>query len=256
MIHCDHLEFSYNGTPILRDITFDIQPGEFLGIIGPNGSGKTTLLKLISGLLDYTQGGMTLEGTEIKKMSRKVIAQKIAILPQETHIPFSFSALEVVLMGRAPHLGTFSFETEADVNIAMTAMQLTEVDHLKHRSINDLSGGEKQRVILARALAQQSPILLLDEPTAHLDIKHQIDIHNLVKKLNQEKKMTVVNILHDLNLASLYCHKVIMLKAGRIAHYGTPEAVMTKEAIEDVFDTQVQVGYNEAIKRPYYLPLV
>ena len=255
MIEVKNLHFSYDQTPILQDISLTIEKGAFVGIVGPNGSGKTTLLKLMAGLLKGFQGNILLEGMDIHHWTRKQIALHISMVPQDTIIPFSFTALEIVLMGRSPHLKTFAFETQKDVAIALEAMSLTGVHDLAHRSIEELSGGEKQRVILARALAQQSPILLLDEPTSHLDIKHQIDIHNLVKKLNKEKGITIINILHDLNLTSHYCEEVIMLKNGRVCHRGPPHQVMTQETIQEVFDTPVQVGHNKKTGQPYYLPV-
>ena len=254
MIKIQHLHFSYDKTPILKDISLSLPKGGFLGIIGPNGSGKTTLLKIIAGLLKNYRGEMTLEGKSLSFLSRQEIAQKIAVVPQDTSIPFSFTALEIVLMGRTPHLKLFAFETQRDVDIALKAMELTEVRHLAHRLMDDLSGGEKQRVIVARALAQQAPILLLDEPTAHLDIKHQIDIHNLVQRLNRDKGITIINVLHDLNLASIYCPEVLMLKEGSIGFHGPTKKVMTQDNIEKIFEAKIYVGQNKDTGQSYYLP--
>lgn len=257
MIELKNISFSYDGTSdVLRDISLKIGRGEFVGILGPNGSGKTTLLKLISGTLKVRDGKLVLDGKDMNNMRHKERARTVAVVPQETSIPFSFSALEVVLMGRAPHLPPFGFEKKADIVIAKNAMEATDVSELAARSIEELSGGEKQRVIVARALAQEPKLLLLDEPTTFLDIRHQMDLYRIVKKRNKEEGLTVVTVLHDINLASTFCDRIIFLKKGAIVADGSPHEVIKYAKIKDVFETEVYVGINDLTGMPYYVPFL
>ncbi len=255
MIELQNISFSYDDGPhALRGISLKVGKGEFVGILGPNGSGKTTLLKIISGILKAQRGALFLEGRPFEKVQHKNRAKFIAVVPQETSIPFSFSAVEVVLMGRAPYLKPFGFETKADIVIAKNAMSATDVSHLSERNIQELSGGEKQRVIVARALAQEPQLLLLDEPTTFLDIKHQMELYRLVKKRNEEDGLTVITVLHDINLASTFCDRIIFLKQGQIVADGTPHDVIKYAKIKEVFDTEVYVGINDLTGMPYYVP--
>jgi len=257
MIELKNISFSYDDGPaVLRHLSLKITKGEFVGILGPNGSGKTTLLKIISGTLKPQKGEMTLDGRSIETVRRKDRAKFIAVVPQETSIPFSFSALEVVLMGRAPYLPPFGFETKEDIAVAKSAMSATDVSSMAERNIQELSGGEKQRVIVARALAQEPRLLLLDEPTTYLDIKHQMDLYRLVKKRNEEDGLTVITVLHDINLASTFCDRIIFLKHGGIVADGTPHDVIKYAKIKEVFDTEVYVGINDLTGMPYYVPFL
>jgi iron complex transport system ATP-binding protein len=236
--------FRYAKDWVLKDVSFQISEGEFLGIIGPNGSGKTTLLKIIDRILMPQEGGIWLNGESINEMKRDALARMIAVVPQDSPITFSFSVKEIVLMGRAPHLGRLRFEGKRDYEIAHRAMEVTDTLPFADRSINELSGGERQRILIARALAQQPQIILLDESTAFLDIKHQIDFFDLIKTLNRKEGMTVISVTHDINLASLYCDRMILLNAGNIHCMGTPNEVITEPNIKEVYETDVSVDRN------------
>jgi iron complex transport system ATP-binding protein len=247
--------FRYPGREVFRDLTLSLAEGEILGLIGPNSSGKTTLLKLIDGILGPQQGKILLEGKDLRSVPRSLVARKVAVVPQEMEVPFSFTAGEIVLMGRAPYLGRFSWEKRRDLEIAREGMALTDVSELENRPFWELSQGEKQRVLMARALAQEPKVILLDEPTSHLDINHQVEFHDLIRQLNIEKNLTVLNISHDLNLAAEYCHRIIMLHRGSIHTMGTPSAVITEENIRRVYETTVIVDRNPISGAPLVIPL-
>ncbi|HAJ56248.1 MAG TPA: heme ABC transporter ATP-binding protein [Candidatus Omnitrophica bacterium] len=253
LISTENLTGGYGKSAVIRDVSFDIKKGDFLGIIGPNGSGKSTLLKLMSRVLTPQSGRVTLDKTDIRHMGLKGLSQKIAFVPQETLINFSFSVEEIVLMGRIPHLKRLQHETKNDHAIVQRSLQETDTVNLKDKYINELSAGERQRAIIARALAQEPAILFLDEPTSHLDIGHQIQMLNLLKKLNRERSLTVLIVLHDLNLASEYCDRLILLEKGRIFKVGAPHEVLTYQNIEKVYKTIVVVNENPISKKPYVL---
>jgi len=248
------VRFGYGDRTVIDDVSLTVAAGEAVGILGPNGSGKSTLLRLLSGIVVPSAGQIELRGRRIGTYSRAELAHTIAVVPQETVIEFPFSATEVVLMGRAPHLGSFAFENTHDVGVARAAMARTGVLDLADRSILELSGGERQRVILARALAQQAPVLLLDEPAAFLDIRHEVEIYDLLHDL-QAEGTTVVTVLHDLNLAALYCDRVILLDGGRIAAAGPPAEVITYAHITRVYGTEVYVDLNTVTGAVNVLPL-
>ena len=255
MIELSNISFSYEeGHNVLKHISLKIGKGEFVGVLGPNGSGKTTLLKIISSVLKPQKGYLTLDGKRLESVRHKDRAKFIAVVAQETSIPFSFSALEVVLMGRAPYLPLFGFEKKEDIAVAKSAMEATDILNFAGRNIQELSGGERQRVIVARALAQQPRLILLDEPTTYLDIKHQMDLYRLMKKRNIEDGLTVITVLHDINLASTFCDRIIFLKDGRTVADGTPKDVINYAKIKEVFDTEVYVGINDLTGMPYYVP--
>lgn len=248
------MRFGYGDQPILDDLSLRIAPREIFGVIGPNGSGKSTLLRLLSGILAPDDGDVLLFGKLLQGYSRRDIARAVAVVPQETSIEFPYSVTEVVLMGRSPHFGGFAFEGDRDVEIAHAAMRRTAVDHLARRSIHELSGGERQRVILARALAQDAPILLLDEPAAFLDIRHEVEIYDLLRDLQAEGK-SIVTVLHDLNLAALYCDRVGLLHNGRFLRLGPPDTVITYAAITEAYDIEVYVDRNDITGAVNVLPL-
>ncbi|HIE26326.1 TPA: ABC transporter ATP-binding protein [Candidatus Poribacteria bacterium] len=212
------LSYKYNldRSLVLNRINFDVRQGEILGIVGPNGSGKSTLLKLLSGVLKPVEGRILLLGRPLARLNHKSIAKIIAVVPQNTVISFPFTVREIVLMGRSPHLGLLQIERDKDFKISERAMMYTNSLEFADRKIDELSGGERQRVIIARALAQEPQIILLDEPTVHLDLKHQIEIFDLIKQLNIENLMTVVVVSHDLNLAGEYCDRFILLRGRGI----------------------------------------
>jgi len=255
MIELKDISFSYAGeTDVVKGVSLRIDKGEFVGVLGPNGSGKTTLLKIVSGTLRPNRGDVIINGIKLSGMRHKERAKHIAVVPQESLIPFSFSSLEVVLMGRAPYLPLFGFESKEDMSIARKTMEDTDVLQFEKRPVQELSGGEKQRVIVARALAQKPKILLLDEPTTFLDIRHQMDLYRLIKRKNKEDGLTVITVVHDINLASTFCDRIIFLKHGAIIADGTPYDVIKYAKIKEVFDTEVYVGINDLTGMPYYVP--
>jgi len=253
-LEAHHLRFHYSEAAVVDDVSFSLARGEMLGILGPNGSGKSTLLRLLSGVLAPASGEVRAHGRPLTSYSRRQLGQAIAVVPQDTVIEFPFSVTEVVLMGRSPHLGGFAFEGDRDVEVAHQAMRRTGVLDLAHRSIHELSGGERQRVILARALAQEASIMLLDEPGAFLDIRHTVEIYDLLQDLQREGR-SIITVLHDLNLAALYCDRVALLKEGRLFRLGTPAEVITYEALTKVYETEVYVDTNDITGAVNVLPL-
>jgi iron complex transport system ATP-binding protein len=248
------LRYTDNGW-VLRGISLEVAQGDFIGIIGPNGSGKTTLLRVIDGVLSPQEGCVYLDGVPVRKMKRDALARTVAVVPQETAMVFPFTAHEVVLMGRSPHLRQWGFEGEADLRIARRVMELTDTASLMNRNMNTLSGGERQRVLIARALAQEPKIMLLDEPTAFLDIRHQIEFFDLIKTLNREQRLSVLAVTHDVNLASLYCDRIVLLQNGSIHSEGRPEEVITAGNIRKVYGIEVIVEKNTATGLPQVTPL-
>lgn len=245
-----NVSFSYHAHSALDGVNFSVKQGDFLGIIGPNGSGKSSLLKVMSGLLKPQHGTVLLQGTKLDAFSRKRIAQLLAVVPQDTSSGFNFKVKDVVMMGRYPHQKKFARETEADNTVIEKAMELTGCAKLKERSYLELSGGEKQLVILARALAQEPSILLLDEPTSHLDIGFQTEIFDLIYQLNREAGITVVAVLHDLNLASQYCDCLWLMKEGKMFAAGLPEKVITEDNIKEVYHTKVFIEKHPIHRQP------
>jgi iron complex transport system ATP-binding protein len=255
IIRLESASFSYPGREIFRELSLSLEEGEILALIGPNSSGKTTLMKLMDGLLEPQRGKVFLDGEELGLLSRSRVAKRVAVVPQEMEVPFSFTVAEIVLMGRAPYLGRFGWETRKDLDVAREAMALTDVAELENRPFAELSQGEKQRVSMARALAQQPGVILLDEPASHLDINHQVEIHELIRRLNLERNLTVLNISHDLNLAAEYSHRMALLHRGSIYALGTPSMVITEENIRRVYETTVMVEKNPISGAPRVTPV-
>ena len=253
-LRINNIACRYEAANVLEEINFSAGEGDFIGVIGPNASGKSTLLKSISKILKPHTGTVLLNEKNLYTLKSVEVAQKIAEVPQESVISFAFTALEVVLMGRIPHLNRFEMEGIKDLAIAKKAMQLTNSWYLRERPINQLSGGEKQKVIIARALAQKPRVLLLDEPTSYLDINHQIEILDLIKKLNKEERMVVIAIFHDLNIASQYCEKLILLNKGKIFTAGRADDVLTGENIEKVYGIKVTVKQNDVSGKLFIHP--
>lgn len=254
-IKLEHVSFSYTNGLVVKDINLSIKKGERVGLIGPNGSGKTTLIKLISGVLHPSEGEVRLDGSDLKRLKRKMVAQRVAVVPQQFNIPFAFRVEEIVMLGRTPFLKILSDGREREFNIVNEAIESVSIKHLQQRFFNELSGGERQKVLLAMALAQQPELLLLDEPTAHLDINHQIEILQLVGMLNNQQGTTVIAAVHELNLASLYFQRLILLKDGYIFADGSPEEVLTSQIIEEVFSTRVQVKSHPMANVPHIIVL-
>jgi iron complex transport system ATP-binding protein len=250
LIQVDNLSFRYDKTDILCEVTFSVKQGEILGIIGPNGSGKTTILRLLTGIQHPLSGEISIAEKKLSFWNRKELAKQIAVVPQDTFVPFNYTVREIILMGRTPHLRLLQFEGKQDYAILDQAMAFTDTLDLSTRYFDALSGGEKQRALIARALVQEPTILLLDEPTAHLDLNHQIEILDLVKRLNAEQNLTVVFVTHDLNLAAGYCNRLILLSQGKIASSGPPKEVITESNILQVYGTKVIVSYHPLTSVP------
>lgn len=237
---------SRDGEWALAGITLEFAQGEVVGLLGPNGAGKTTLIRNMTGFLKPQRGRVALFGEELKLMHPREMAGMAAVVPQETVVPFPFTCLEIVLMGRAPHQRALGFDTPSDLKAAREAMAVADVLAFADRHINELSGGERQRVIIARAVAQHPRLLIMDEPTAHLDLKHQRDIYELIQSLNRGKGMTVVVVSHDPNLPSAYCHRIVLMKEGRVIGAGSPEGIITRELIQTVYECPVTVERDPA----------
>jgi iron complex transport system ATP-binding protein len=250
LIEVRSISFQYRKDWVLRDISFQIEKGDFIGIIGPNGSGKTTLLKILSHELTPQNGSVLFQGVPLKKLGRPEIARRIAVVPQETHFLFPFTVLEIVLMGRTPYLGHHLFESEKDLRSATRAMEQTETLSLADRPIDELSGGERKRVFIARALAQEPEVMLLDEPTANLDIHHQIDFLDLLATLNRETGLTILMASHDINVASEFCRSLLLLHGGAFYKMGPPGEVITRESVEGVYGCDVWVDQHPVSGTP------
>ncbi|MFH1549382.1 MAG: ABC transporter ATP-binding protein [Planctomycetota bacterium] len=254
IILMQNIDFAYDGRAVLSDVSFSADEGDFIGVVGPNGSGKTTLIKLLSRVLKPRSGRIEIAGEDISRIPNRRLARIAAVVPQETNVLFAYTVAEIVLMGRYPYLGALSFERGEDVAVAQEAMETTDVAQFADRLISQVSGGEKQRVVIARALAQEPRIMLLDEPTAFLDLKHQVGIYSVLQKLNREKRMTILAVSHSLNLAAQFCRRIIMLDKGRIAADGTPGEVLTGENIERVFEVKVRITRDESTGAPQVTP--
>ena len=256
MLEIKGISCGYGKRIVLHDVGFGVQKGEFVGVIGPNGSGKTTLMRAINGFLPLTKGAVLLEGEGIQHMIRRDLATKIAVVTQAPEGVPPYSVEEFVLLGRIPHWGRLQLlETKQDVEVAERVMALTGIDHLRSRRMKELSGGERQLVFVARALAQEPRLLFLDEPTAHLDIGHQVQIMDLLRQLNRERSLTIIVILHDLTLAGLYCERLILLNEGQLHRIGLPADVLTEGVIAEVYRTAVTVMEDPIGGKPVVLPL-
>jgi len=241
----------YDDRPALRDITLTLARGQFLGLVGPNGSGKSTVIRALSRVLRPSRGQVLLDSVDIYRMTARELARRLAVVGQDNPIGFDFSVREIALMGRAPHLGRFGLERSRDYAIAEECLDLTHTRVLADRPITALSGGERQRCFIARALAQQPEVLLLDEPTAHLDISHQIEILDLARRLTAERGLATLVVLHDLNLASQYCDLLALIAEGRLLATGPPREVVTEDNIRAAYRADVHVRLSPASDRPY-----
>jgi iron complex transport system ATP-binding protein len=245
----------YGARPVLADFSLAVDRGEYLAVVGPNGSGKSTLVKAISRTLRLSSGRICLGGRDLRQIRPRDLAREMAVVAQETAVEFDFTAEEVVLLGRLPYLARFRGETEQDRQAVVRAMTLTNTLHLKDRLITGLSGGERQRVLVARALAQEPGLLILDEPTAHLDIAHQVELLDLTRRLNRERGLTVIAVLHDLNLAAQYAGRLLMLKDGRRFAEGAPAEVVTEANVATVYGSRVQVTRHPEEGTPHVILL-
>lgn len=255
MITASKLKIGYENKIVVDDFNFEITRGEIVSLIGPNGSGKSTVLKVISRLMNSMDGIVCIDGCDIHRLPSKEVAQKLSILSQYHSTPPDFTVEELVGYGRMPHRKWYETKTLEDKEIIEWALKQTRVEKFRDRSVNSLSGGERQRTWIAMALAQRSKVLLLDEPTTYLDISHQIEVMELVTRLNKELNLTVVMVLHDLNQAVRYSHRLVVIKDGRFVTAGTPEEVLTKELLRDVYHVEAEVTVDKQIGKPVFLPI-
>ena len=244
LLEVDGITCAYDGADVLGDVTLRVDAGDRVGVIGPNGAGKSTLVRAMSRVLRPRLGRTLMDGRDLYgSVTAPEAARSVAVVPQESSTPFEFTCREIVLMGRSPHLGRFQSESPRDLEIVQRAMERTATWELRDRSITELSGGERQRVILARAFAQEPRVLLLDEPTAHLDLGHQVQTMRLVRDLD----CTVVAVLHDLNLAAAYFKRLIVLHLGKVFAAGSPEEVLTCEKLKEVYDVEVWIERRDGV---------
>ncbi|PSQ07610.1 heme ABC transporter ATP-binding protein [Halobacteriales archaeon QS_5_70_15] len=249
MIRIEDVAVELGGREVLRDVSLSVPPREFLALVGPNGAGKTTLLRTVNGLVEPTRGRVEVAGEPVAGRSTRDLARRVATVPQGTSIGFDFSARDVVAMGRTPHQSRFSAPDEADGEAVERALERTETAGLPERPVGELSGGERQRVLLARALAQATPVLLLDEPTASLDINHQVGTLSLVRDLAAEGR-TAVAAIHDLDLAARFCDRLALLAGGELAAVGSPREVLTAERLERAYGVRTVVSEHPVTGTP------
>ena len=255
MLVVENLHFAYNNKSILDGVDLRARVGEFVGVVGPNGVGKTTLMRLISGVLDPTAGSITIGGADLSTLKPAQRARLVSVVPQNPQLPLGFNVADLVLMGRNPYLKLLQWEGRRDLEIVIRAMDLTDTAHLADRSIATLSGGESQRALVAMALAQETPVMLLDEPTSSLDLAHQTGIMDLVRGVQQQRGGTIVVAMHDLTLAAQYCDWLLMLAEGRVYAAGPPEAVLTRENISKVYGADVFILPHPKAGKPVVLPV-
>ncbi len=248
------LSWSYENGLVLRGLNLDLPAGGMTGIVGPNGSGKTTLLKLILRLMETPRGAVMLEDRDIRTLGRKELARAEAYVPQESDSVFSYTAAQIVEMGRECRRGRWEGESAEDRAIVREAMEATGVERFRNKPLSHLSGGEAQRVVLARALAQQPRFLLLDEPTNHLDLHHRIGMLELIRRLGREQNVTVLAVLHDLNLALEFCDALVLLDEGRLVKTGVPEEVLDPATVRDVYGLEVHRAESPWSGKPYLIP--
>lgn len=251
MLSINSLHVAYDKHDVLQDLNLQLDRGELLGLIGPNGSGKTSLIRALSGVIKPTAGEIYIEGKELSTFSEGGRARLLAVVPQSAQLPPAFTVFECVALGRTPHLAWLGRLGQSDLKHIHAAMQAAEISHLSDRRAGELSGGEQQRVILARALAQACPILLLDEPTAHLDLHHQVSLLSLVRRMAKDQKLAVLVAMHDLNLAALYADRLVLLVEGRIRASGTPAEVLTTDILQSAYQVPLHVHPNPQHGTPW-----
>lgn len=249
------LEFGYGKGLVIKGIDFNVEKGKFISIIGPNGSGKSTLLKTLNNIYNPSKGNIVLEDKDIKTYKKRDLAKKIALVPQDTNIDYDFTVEDIVMMGRHPYKNRFEKENSNDYKIVEESLKMTNTLKLRKRPITEISGGERQRVIIAKALAQNPSTILLDEPTSNLDINHQIDILSLLRFLNNKKNTTVILVIHDINLAARYSDEIILLHDGKILGKGKPEEVITRDNIEMAYGMKVAIEKNKYTNTIYLTPM-
>lgn len=255
MIIIKDLNYSYErNKSVLKNINLSIKTGEFVGLVGPNGCGKSTLINLICRVLDLQSGHIIIDGDELPKIPHNELAKLVAVVPQESFFEFDFTAMEIVLMGRLPYLTRFQLEGKTDRKLANAAMKQTKCGEFKDKYMNHLSGGEKQRVVLARALVQDTKYLLLDEPTSHLDMNFQFEVLDIMARLNRKKKITIISVFHDINHASKYCSRLLLMKSGEIIDDGTPNEIINYKNMSKLFDFGIILKHHPKEGYKYILP--
>ncbi len=240
-IKMNRVTFSYSNGAVLRDVDLCIEKGEMVGLLGPNGAGKTTLIRLVSGILAARQGEVQIDGVDTKKLKRSAIAREVAVVPQQFNVPFAYKVEEVVMLGRTPFMKPWRDLSAKDRDVVVHTMDTVGIGRMAKRCFSELSGGERQKVVLAMALAQETGLLLLDEPTAHLDISHQVEILELLTNMNEKGHLTIVAAMHDLNLASAYFRRLVLLKDGAVIADGSPGQVLTSSTIGSAYSVPVQI---------------
>lgn len=255
-IHVEHVTWIQGKQAILNDITHLFEEGNFYGILGPNGSGKTSLIRHLLRFLPIKQGDIQLNRQSMKQLRQNQIATNISFVPQNTNLDASFSVYEVVAMGRTPYQTRFSRLSKQDEEYIEEALELTNCISLTDKKFHQLSGGEAQRVLIARAIAQHTSCMILDEPISHLDIRHQVELMETLKKLNLENHVTIIAILHDLNLAAAYCNQIVLMKDGQIFDSGSVEKVMTRDHLKKVYGLDFYIETGEESKQRYYMPVI
>lgn len=254
MLTLQNVSFGYFKEPVLTGIDLQIKSGEFIGIIGPNGAGKSTLIKLMNGMLSPESGVIKLDDHEIGRLKKNIIARTMAYVPQEINFSFDYLVRDVVLMGRFPYLKYFGIYGEEDYQIARESMEVMEITQFENRKFSDLSGGEKQRVVVASALAQNPKIMLLDEPTSALDLHHQISIYTILKQQQKTTGLTSVIVTHDINLAAQFCDRMIILHQGKIIRDGKPGEILQFQLLQEIFGVKVYIDINPMTDSIYILP--
>lgn len=255
IINLNNVEFGYGKLKVLKNIDLSVEEGQFLSIIGPNGAGKSTLLKLINNIYENYDGEISIYGRDVRSYKRKELARIVSFVPQDTFLDFEFSIEELVFMGRYPFQKRFQNDQKYDYDISYRAMALTNTLEIKDRLVTQISGGERQRALIAKALAQDPKIILLDEPTSHLDINHQIEVLELLKELNKKQNLTIISVLHDLNLASRYSDKLVLLKDGQILKSGNVGEVLTASNIENAYNMRAIVELNKFTNSLFITPI-
>jgi len=254
MLKIHSLTVAYGAKTALQEVSLEVQPGEILALIGPNGAGKTTLVRAVSGLIVATAGHIWVGDQDLDRLSTGQRARILAVVPQARQMGGAFTVEQAVMMGRTAHMGWLGRECQADVAAVQLALRQTNLEEFAHRQIAQLSGGEQQRVLLARALAQSTPVLLLDEPTNHLDLQHQTNLLSLVKQMTQEKQLTVMMALHDLNLVSFVADRVALIVEGKLRCLGTPQEVLTSKNISQAYQTRVEILHHPVTGAPIIFP--
>lgn len=254
LVEVHGVTFRYRGEPVVREVSVSVPEGELLGIVGPNSSGKTTLLRLMSKVLIPEAGTIHLGGKDLRVLRRADVARTVAVVLQDMSVAFPYTALQVVLMGRHPHARGAFFETASDLAAAHEAMKAAGVEDLGDHFLDQVSGGERQRILIAKALAQRPRLLLLDEPTAHLDLAHQVEILRLFRRLHRQEGMTIILVSHDVTMAAACCERLLMLSRGRVAALGRPAEVVTAERIAEVYGCHVEVELDTVTGRPRLHP--